>query len=228
MPDTWASLPFVAYFTQLVHNHAAHAASLSSSDWAAIGAVAAAVIALLALLLTAIGVKASRDQTKIQRQLREDAAQPYVWADVRIDDAQGVMLALVVGNSGPTIATNVKISIDPPFPHIPELARAAEAQERLARGLRSLPPGRVLHYWLGQGYSLLEGDEPKVHRITITADGPFGAVPALTYDLDLAEFNHQSGLAKGNLHLLTQAVKGLQIVVQQQPVAANENWPDEL
>lgn len=122
----------------------------------------------------------------------------------------------------------MKITIDPPFPHIPELARAAVAQERLAQGLKSLPPGRVLHYWLGQGYSLLKGDEQKVHRITITADGPFGTVPVLAYDLDLAEFDQQSGLAKGSLHLLTQAVTGLgAIVARPQPGAAQEEWPGD-
>jgi hypothetical protein len=196
---------------------------VNAGDWAAAGAVGAVVIALAALWFSIRSTRAAErsaraadraadaaeEQTKIQRQLRQDAAQPYVWADIRIDEGQGVLLALVVGNSGPTVATNVKVTIDPPFPHIKELQRAAAAQERLAQGLKSLPPGRTLHFWLGQGFNLLDGAGPKVHRITITADGPFGTVPAVTYDLDLSEFEGQSGIAKGSLHLLTKAVERL-------------------
>lgn len=189
---------------------------MNAGDWAAIGAVGAVVTAAVALWVSIRATRAAErsagaaeEQTKIQRQLRQDAAQPYIWADIRIDESQGVLLGLVIGNSGPTVATNVKVTIDPPFPHIKELQRAAVAQERLAQGLKSLPPGRNLHFWLGQGFNLLDGAGPKVHRVTITADGPFGAVPALTYDLDLAEFEGQSGIAKGSLHLLTKAVESL-------------------
>jgi hypothetical protein len=94
-------------------------------DYAAIGAVVAAVAAVVALVLTAITAKAARDQTKIQQELREDAAQPYV----RTDDEHGVVMKLVVGNSGPTIATDVKVTIEPPLPNIEQLQGARAAQE---------------------------------------------------------------------------------------------------
>src|ERR1039457_6805433 len=38
---------------------------------------------------------AAEEQTKIQRQLRIDSAQPYVWADVRPDDESGFILTLI-------------------------------------------------------------------------------------------------------------------------------------
>jgi hypothetical protein len=88
---------------------------------------------------------AAEKQTEIQLQLRKDAAQPYVWIDVRPDDVTGVLLNLVIGNSGPTIAQNVRAKIDPPLKAIDQLKdRAETAQDLLARGISSLPPGRTL------------------------------------------------------------------------------------
>ena len=77
---------------------------MSAEAWIAGGA---ALIALVALYFTGIAAKAAKDQTKIQRQLRIDAAQPYVWIDLRENTKVGSTLMLVIGNSGPTVATNV-------------------------------------------------------------------------------------------------------------------------
>jgi hypothetical protein len=81
-------------------------------------AIAAAVIAVIALYFNAQytraadrAVRSAEAQTKIQQQLRIDAAQPYIWVDVRPDDVTGTLLNLVIGNSGPTVATNVRVQI---------------------------------------------------------------------------------------------------------------------
>lgn len=49
--------------------------SFTAETWVAF---AAAGIALVALYFTGIAAKAAKDQTAIQRQLRIDAAQPYI------------------------------------------------------------------------------------------------------------------------------------------------------
>lgn len=153
--------------------------------------------------------KAAEEQTRIQRQLRKDAAQPYVWADVRPDEEHGILLELVIGNSGPTIATNVRVRIEPPLPFIQQLEGAKAAQERLAEGMSSLPPGRTLRWWLGQGWNLIPKEGRSVHRFTITADGPFGPVPELSYDVDLAEFADQEARGQGSLAAVTKAIQDL-------------------
>ena len=80
---------------------------------------------------------AAEQQTEIQMQLRKDAAQPYVWIDVRPDDMSDVLLNLVIGNSGPTVAQNVRATIDPPLDAIDQLKdRAETAQDLLARGIK--------------------------------------------------------------------------------------------
>lgn len=119
------------------------------------------------------------------------------------------MLALVVGNSGPTVATNVKVLISPRLPAIKELPAAEEAQRRLAEGIPSLPPGRTLYWDLGPGFSLLRNDGPQVHDLYITAEGPDGPIPPLSYRLNLADYNGQKARRTGNLHHLTQAVENL-------------------
>lgn len=182
---------------------------MNSSDFAAIGAVVAAVAAVVALFITAIAAKAARDQTKIQQKLREDAAQPYLWADVRTENEHGVVMMLVVGNSGPTVATNVKVRIEPPLPAIEQLKGARAAQDRLTEGLKSLPPGRTLGWWLGQGWNVIVKEGPQVHRITISANGPFGPIPELSYDVDLAEFREQEMTPPGSLNGVTNAINEL-------------------
>jgi hypothetical protein len=182
---------------------------MTSGGLAAIGALVAAVAAVVALYFTAMAAKAARDQTKIQQKLREDAAQPYVWADVRTEDEHGVVLMLVVGNSGPTVATDVKVRIEPPLPTIDQLKETRAAQARLAEGFRSLPPGRTLAWWLGQGWNIVAKEGPQMHRITISANGPFGPIPELSYDVDLAEFRDQEMTPRGSLNGLTKAVNEL-------------------
>jgi hypothetical protein len=153
--------------------------------------------------------KAAEEQTRLQHQLRQDAAQPYVWADVRPDEEHGVLLELVIGNSGPTFATNVKVRIEPPLPFIEQLDGAKTAQERLAEGMSSVPPGRTLRWWLGQGWNLIPKEGRAVHRFTVTADGPFGPVPELTYEVDLADFRDQEARKRGSLAGVTKAIQEL-------------------
>ena len=197
----------------------------------AAGAATVAAIAALALLYYSLrsaraaerAAKAAEEQTAIQDQLRKDAAQPYVWVDVRPDEVTSVLLNLVIGNSGPTVATNVRVSIDPPLPAIDQLKdRAQTAQDLLAHGIKSLPPGRTLVWPLGQGFSILRGSGPQVHTFTIEADGPFGPVPPQSYPLDLSDWNGAMHRPAGSLDQVATAIKNLTSHIAQQRPAAPE------
>jgi hypothetical protein len=180
-------------------------------------AIAAALIAAAALYFNwqstraaSRAAHAAEQQTEIQQQLRIDAAQPYVWVDVRPDDATGTLFNLVVGNSGPTLATNVRVTVDRPLPAIEQSKERVEAaQARLAEGIQSLAPGRSITWMLGQGFNLLKDEGPQAYRFTITADGPFGPVPTLTHVVDMSDWRGALDRPAGNLHQLTQAVKDL-------------------
>lgn len=197
---------------------------MTSGGWAAVMAGAAVLISLAALIFTIRSAVASERsaraaeraaaaaeaQTEIQRQIQIAAAQPYIWADVREDDNQGVLLDLLIGNSGPTVANNVRLRIDPPLPTHRQLEETTKAQQRLAeQGISSLPPGAVIRWHLGPGFDLIQPDGQQRHEITITADGPFGPTPQLTYVVDLANLRGQPVHPQGSLHLLTKAVEQL-------------------
>lgn len=142
-------------------------------------AIIAALFAGVALYFNGRTTRAARraahaaeEQTKIQRQLGIDAAQPYVWVDIRPDDAMGTLLNLVIGNSGPTVATNVRVNVDPPLPAIDQFKdRVGAAEQRLADGLQSLAPGRIFTWPLGQGFNLLKDDGPHPYRSRLPPTG---------------------------------------------------------
>jgi hypothetical protein len=172
--------------------------------------VIAAVIAAVTLYFNWQYTRTAQEQTKIQRQLRIDAAQPYVWADIVPDEVSGTLLHLAVGNSGQTVATNVRVTVDPPLVAIDQLKQRFEtAQTRLAKGIRSLAPGRSLMWPLGQGFNLLKDEGPQAYTFTITADGPFGAVPPMTYVVDMSDWRGLLHRPAGSLFELTQVVNGL-------------------
>ena len=79
----------------------------------------------------------------------------------------------------------------------------------MARGIKSLPPGRTLVWPLGQGYNILAGDGPLVHTFTIEAEGPFGRVPPLSYPLDLGDWRGAMHRPAGSLHQVAQAIEKL-------------------
>lgn len=213
---------------------------MSDHDIAFLAAIAAAVAALAAVILLYYtrksaraaqratnaaerSAKAAEQQTEIQRQLRIDAAQPYVWVDIRPDEVTSVLLNLVIGNSGPTVATNVRVSIDPPLPAIEQLRdRVQTAQDLLARGIKSLPPGRTLVWPLGQGFNILGGSGPQVHTFTIEAEGPFGPVPAQAYPLDLSDWNGVMHRPAGSLDQVATAIVNLSSQIGQQHPGALE------
>lgn len=182
------------------------------SAWAAVS------VALLGVLLTGCAVwfargavLESQHQTRLQREVAEQSAQPYVWADVRGSDHTGFLIELVVGNSGPTVATDVQISFDPPLPVSRQNgerdASTDTALTRLEEGLSSLAPGRVLRWTLGTGPDILSSVQSQQYRVSVNGSGPFGPLPALSYVLNLSDWRESADRPDGSLHLLTKAVK---------------------
>ncbi|MDT3440979.1 hypothetical protein [Pseudofrankia sp. BMG5.37] len=179
-----------------------------------IGAAAIAAFSLyfghLATRAATRAARAAEEQTEIQRQLRIDAAQPYVWVDVRPDETVGTLLNLIVGNSGPTVALNVTVAVDPPLASIDQMRdRAHAAQVRLAEGISSLAPGRSLTWPLGQGFNLIPESGREAFTFTVKADGPFGTIPEVSYTVDLSDFRGVMHRPTGSLHEITQAIKSI-------------------
>lgn len=179
--------------------------------------ISAAGISLAALYPNFRAMRAAARSADIAEEQTRAQQQPYVWADLRLDDAVGTLINLVIGNSGPTVATNVRVAVKPSLPAIASLrSRAEAAQKQLADGVSSLPPGRSMSWSLGQSFNLLATDGPLAFTFTITADGPFGPIPPLTYVVDLSDWKETLNRPTGSLHQLTQAVEKLTGAVEGQ------------
>ncbi|MCW2767703.1 MAG: hypothetical protein JWO11_3662 [Nocardioides sp.] len=173
-------------------------------------AATAAAAALVSGVFVWLQVREMQRQTKLQREIAEAAAQPYVWADFRVSADNGWGLGFVLGNSGPTMARNVRVHIDPP---LPADQRASEFIDRvrpkLERGLASLAPGHQLDWTLGGSPELVNKTEPMAHTIRIEYDGPFGPVEPTEFRFDFDDLRETTARHFGTLHAIRQSVDKL-------------------
>ena len=188
-------------------------------DASALVAVVAAGIALLAAGASWLEARharrqadAAERQTELQERTHRDAHQPYVWVDVRADARQGSILRLVARNEGPTVAEDVRITFDPPLRTTQSIKTSVDrVQERLSNGLRSLPPGREMVWYLAMGRELFAedggGDDvPHEYTVEITGRGPFGDLPVITYTLNLDDIRETADPRLGTLDHVTKAI----------------------
>lgn len=170
---------------------------------------------------------AEESQLIAERQLasavraQESALQPYVWADLRPRD-DGGMLVLVVGNSGPTVATNVRITFEPSLQSLVPTDRrdvAHRLELRLRSGLRSIAPSRLQTWNLGVAHKFFpnEGEDavPEV-MVTIAYEGPTGPVEQTSYFIALEDLKHQAARAVGTA-LLEQPLRAIAEALKTRP-----------
>jgi hypothetical protein len=189
--------------------------------WVALGAavsILSLMVAGFSLIYVRRSAKASREQTKQQKQASKDAAQPMLWVDIRGDDGQGQALVLLLGNSGPSIARNVKVILDPAPPSTLDIKPILEI---LRQGITSLPPGRTMQWALGAAHNTGDWDAQKAYRIRIEAEGPFGAIEPLEYAISVDHLDGSHAALPGNLHAvaaelreMTKATKELNEIIR--------------
>lgn len=146
-----------------------------------------------------------RRQTELQRQIAEDAAQPYVWADVRVQHVNGWVIEFVLGNSGSTAATDVRVSVTPPFPSKPPLL-FAEALPKLERGTLYLAPQREMSWGIGPSPELVNREGDLTHRIRIDCAGPYGPVPTNEFVLDFGALRESVAVNTGSLREVAKSI----------------------
>ncbi|WP_232676192.1 hypothetical protein [Nocardioides sp. R-C-SC26] len=166
---------------------------------AALAAVAAAAAAAVSGRFVWQQVGEMRRQTDLQQAISEGSSSPYIWADVRLQSRNGWNLEFVVGNSGSTVATDVRVLIDPPLPTDHEGEYLEAMHQRLRDGLSSLAPGRTLHWTLGPSPALVNRTGSLAHSVRISCEGPHGAVPVNKYIIDLADFRESVARHDGTL-----------------------------
>jgi hypothetical protein len=170
---------------------------------------ASALLALIALYFTRQQALAANQQTLLQQQIRKDQAQPYVWADIRPNDQSMHLMMLVIHNEGPTTASNVTVTFDPPLPR--DIGGSDATSEYRVVGM---PPGRTMRWHLSMAPDWLNGSSAKRFSVTVNADGPFGPVQPTNYDLDVDEYRQASATPPGTLNGITRELKELNKVIK--------------
>ncbi len=172
------------------------------------------VIAVAALYFTWQQARSAQRQTELQQRMHEDAAQPYVWADLRPDAEHGFIISLVVRNEGPTVATDVRVSFDRPLPN-----KFADEWDELLIELASLAPSRQMVWWLKSGPDWFAGDEPKAFEVSIVCRGPFGPVRQ-KYRINTEDFGEEQPTKTGSLAAVTKSIDALTKVLKQRRSSA--------
>lgn len=155
----------------------------------------------------------ARETIEAERQIAHQAQQPYVWADLRPRDDAGQLMMFVIGNSGPTVATDVVVDVQPRLPRKIFDDDIHPMHDVLAEGVSSLPPGRTISWPVGRSPDLLR-DHPTPRRITITANGPHGPIPPVTYSIDITDVTTASATPPGTLHEIATRVQDLTKAIQ--------------
>ena len=154
----------------------------------------------------------ARRQTKLQQRMIEDAAQPYVWVDIRPDDRDATFFHLLLKNEGPTVAEDVRVVINPP---LPDSWRPSGSVGPRESDFASLPPGRIMIWNLGLASDIVATDTVRKFDITVSARGPYGQIPPHTYRLDLTLYNGHVQRAPGTLSGVAKAIDNLTKQVKQ-------------
>lgn len=146
---------------------------------AALGTVLAA-IATIWLLRTTI------KQFRLMLREAREQHQPYVYADLRNNPPYQPILALVYENTGPTVASQVRIQFDPPLLRKTLHSGVLAESSLLPFEIPSLPPGHRQTIPLGHMKELMDDpDFSKRYLITVTGKGPEGPMDELSYHIDL-------------------------------------------
>ncbi|GAB3334590.1 hypothetical protein RMN56_17785 [Micromonospora halotolerans] len=200
---------------------------------AVVSAAAAIVAALFAGSQAVAATQQSRysqEQLMLAEQVRKDQAQPYVFADLRPDEQDPQKIMLVVQNTGMTVAKKVRVSFDPPLQSVysPDFAETVPA---LLGPIATLPPGRRLQWLFDIGFRLFEAtDNPRRYNVTINADGPFGPVEELSYDIDLNDLRRHDASTSAPKKIADELKKARtaldKIAVQQQKIVARLPAPE--
>jgi hypothetical protein len=204
----------VAIFALFYSGSQAHAAK-DSADAARVSAIAAEDQA-----------RAVEDQTQLQRDLAKVAADPNLWVDIRADDVVGQELVLLVGNSGPSIARNVKVTFDPPV--MVKYADLAPVLETLREGISALAPGRTLQWHMGPARFTVDWDASNVYRVRIEADGPLGAVDPLEYAISIDDLALSKPAPTGSLLAVTTQLQDISSSARQLSQAVAKLQGDDL
>ncbi|MEV5514463.1 hypothetical protein AB0L50_16345 [Streptomyces flaveolus] len=159
-------------------------------DPAIIAIIISVVVAIGTFLYTHQQVRAAKAANELTKKAQQEQAQPYVVADIRERVPGSQLLVFSIENTGPTLARDVRVSVDPPLrstlgEDIEQTLNAA-----VTRVIPVLPPKRQLTFLMDVGHELFDSDLPRMYSVTVKSSGPFGEIESLIYTIDLDVLRH--------------------------------------
>ncbi|MGX5397142.1 hypothetical protein ACWLMY_35435 [Streptomyces anulatus] len=163
--------------------------ALTTDQWAVVVAASTALIAsVIALWQAAIARKAARSQLELQERIHREQNEPYVIVDIQPDPYRAMLL--VIENTGPTVARDVRVSCEPPLesgwapePGQPDLTQVL--REVLGRPIPLVPPRRRLTFLFDDETRFQNSTLPRRYTFTVSANGPAGQMETAQYTVDL-------------------------------------------
>jgi hypothetical protein len=168
-------------------------------------ATAAWVAAGIAVAAVVVSIVVARNEGRARRE----AAQPRVSVDFRPDDRSAFMIRFVVQNTGASVATDVQISLDPPWE-----SATPDFDDQPPTTFASIPPGRLVGWTVDTWVHRLGSDLPRTYTVTISAKGPAGPVTE-TYPLSLGDWDRAAVDPPGSLQGVAHAIDQLRSQMRQ-------------
>lgn len=179
-----------------------------------VGSVADCVAAFGAMGTFGVAVIAARAafrQVREARALREEQARPFVVVDFALNPTTSFFFDIVVKNIGATLASNVKITFDPP------IASTLDSSEQpigewswFHEGFPSIPPGKEYRAMFDTAPDRLERtDLPRRYDVTVEFDGPSGRETPLKQTLDLDVYHNGSSIDRYSTHHIAMALRAI-------------------
>ncbi|WP_326549952.1 hypothetical protein [Micromonospora sp. NBC_01813] len=121
------------------------------------------------------------------RQAQEEALQPMVVVDIIAAPDNRAVMMLVIENIGPSVARNVRIDVSPPPTRVAEdrSRKAIHEWGIFANGIKTMPPRHRMEFFFDVGFRRFNSEINNAFTFVVSADGPLGPAPKLTYEIDL-------------------------------------------
>ncbi len=138
---------------------------MTAEAWAAIGiwVTAIATVALVA------GVIVAWVQLRQAPRLAREQFRPYVFIDLEPNPVTPEWIDLVISNTGPLAAYDVRFEFDPPLVSTRDHATGAIAKLPMFqnKGLVSLPPNKTIRTVFEKNDDRRKSDLPKSHQVIV-------------------------------------------------------------
>lgn len=192
------------------------------SVWVAIVACIVAVVAVvpsfISLKFSRRAAKAASDsadaamaQTELQARIAHESLLPRLWCDIRPHPVARDLMFISIGNSGPTNAHDVRVTIDPPLQPAKGWERECDqAQSAVRAGIATLTPGRTMEYKLGLVDEVVRVNlHVEEFNIVLTGRSSDGHNISIPFALRMQDAHKTTVVGGGSLRLVSDKIDQL-------------------